>query len=131
MSSNDNHDMFEDMYLMGLIYKGYELDPAIITPKQVVHAATRAGALSQGREDCGLVKEGMKADLCVLDVTGPQWCPMTAPIYNVVFSGSGSDVVLTMADGKVVYRDGVWTGIDVERAKAEVAARAKRIIAEL
>ena len=131
MASNNNHDMFEDMYLMGLIYKGYELDPAIITPKQVVHAATRAGALSQGREDCGLVKEGMKADLCVLDVTGPQWCPMTAPIYNVVFSGSGSDVVLTMADGKVVYRDGVWTGIDVERAKAEVAARAKRIIAEL
>lgn len=131
MASNNNHDMFQDMYLMGLIYKGHELDPAIITPKQVVNAATRAGALAQGREDCGLVKEGMKADLCVLDVTGPQWCPMTDPIYNVVFAGSGSDVVLTMADGAVVYRDGSWPTIDIERAKAEVSARSQRIIAEL
>lgn len=131
MASNNNHNMFQDMYLMGLIYKGYELDPAIITPKQVVGAATRAGMLSQGREDSGLVKVGFAADLCVLDVTGPQWCPMTDPIYNVVFAASGSDVVLTMCDGEVVYRDGDFATIDLERAKSEVSARAKRIIAEL
>ena len=131
MASNNNHNMFADMYLMGLIYKGYERDPAIITPKQVLHAATRAGMLSQGREDCGLVKEGFKADLAVLDVAGPQWCPMTDPVCNVVFAGSGSDVVLTMCDGKVIYRDGEYAGIDIERAKAEVTARAQRIISEL
>lgn len=131
MASNNSHDMFADMYLMGLIYKGSTLDPAVVTPQQVLRAATRTGALSQGREDCGLVKEGMKADLCVLDVTGPQWCPMTDPLYNVVFSGSGSDVVLTMCDGVVVYRDGLWPTVDLERAKAEVAARSKRIISEL
>lgn len=131
MASNNNHNMFADMYLMGLIYKGYELDPAIITPKQVLYAATRAGMLSQGRKDCGLVKEGFKADLVVLDVTGPQWCPMTDPVCNVVFAGSGSDVVLTMCDGAVVYRDGEYAGIDLERAKAEVALRTKRIISEL
>ena len=131
MASNNNHDMFADMYLMGLIYKGSTLDPAVVTPQQVLEAATRNGALAQGREDCGLVKEGMKADLCVLDVTGPQWCPMTDVPYNVVFSGSGSDVVLTLCDGKVVYRDGSWPTIDVELAKAEVAERSQRIIAEL
>ncbi|WP_172135748.1 amidohydrolase [Adlercreutzia sp. ZJ473] len=131
MASNNNHDMFADMYLMGLIYKGHALDPAIITPKQVITAATRAGMLSQGRADSGLVKEGFKADLCVLDVTGPQWCPMTDALCNVVFAGSGSDVVLTMCDGEVIYRDGAFSTIDVEKAKAEVSARAKRIIAEL
>ncbi|WP_165056119.1 MULTISPECIES: amidohydrolase [unclassified Adlercreutzia] len=131
MASNNNHDMFADMYLMGLIYKGHALDPAIITPKQVITAATRAGMLSQGREDSGLLKEGFKADLCVLDVTGPQWCPMTDVLCNVVFAGSGSDVVLTMCDGEVIYRDGAFATIDVEKAKAEVSARAKRIIAEL
>ncbi len=131
MASNNSHDMFADMYLMGLIYKGSTLDPAVVTPQQVLRAATRTGALSQGREDCGLLKEGMKADLCVLDVTGPQWCPMTDPVYNVVFSGAGSDVVLTLCDGQVVYRDGTWPTVDLERAKAEVATRAKRIIAEL
>ena len=131
MASNNNHNLFQDMYLMGLIYKGAALDPAVVEPRQVLAAATRTGALSQGREDCGLVREGMRADLCVLDVTGPQWCPMTAPCYNVLFAGDGSDVVLTMCDGQVVYRDGAWPTIDVERAKAEVAARARRIISEL
>ncbi len=130
MASNNNHDMFKDMYLMATIYKGYQLAPTAVSPRDVLAAATRVGALSQGREDCGLVKEGFKADLTVLDVTGPHWCPMTDPLMNVVFAGSGSDVALTMCDGTVVYRDGAWPTIDVERAIAEVNARAERIISE-
>ena len=87
--------------------------------------------LAQGREDCGKVAEGFKADLCVLDITGPQWHPLTNALYNVVFSGDGSDVVLTMCDGEVIYRNGAYANIDVERAKAEATARAQRIISEL
>lgn len=136
MASNNNHNLFSDLYVMGLIYKGSNLDPTAVEPGQALRAATRTGALSQGRDDCGLVKEGFKADLCVMDVTGPQWCPMTSPLHNVVFAGDGSDVVLTMCDGKVVY-DGAaapearWPGMDIERVKHEVSDRAKRIISEL
>ena len=36
-----------------------------------------------------------------------------------------------MSDGTVVYRDGTFPTVDVERAKAEVATRTKRIIAEV
>ena len=131
MASNNNHDMFQDMYLMALLSKGYLLDPAIITPKQVVFAATRAGALAQERADCGLVKEGFKADLIVLDVTGPSWCPVNDMLTNVVYASHGSDVVLTMCDGRVMYRDGEWPGVDIERIKAEVAERTVRIQKEL
>ena len=77
------------------------------------------------------MKEGFKADLCVLDVTGPQWWPLTDPLMNVVFSGSGSDVVLTMCDGRVIYRDGVWPGVDLELVKHEVVRRTNRILSEL
>ena len=107
------------------------LDPAVVDPKQIISAATRIGALSQGRTDCGLLKEGYRADLCVLDTTGPEWCPMTAPDYNVVFAGDGSDVVMTLSDGEVVYEDGNWPGIDIDLVKKEVTSRAKRIISEL
>ena len=131
MASNNNHDMFQDLYLMALLSKGYLNDPTAVTPQQALGAATRGGALSQGREDCGQVKVGMKADLAVLDVTGPSWHPMTDPLMNVVYAGHGSDVVLTMCDGKVVYRDGVWPGVDIERAKAECTQRTQRIISEL
>lgn len=131
MASNNNHDMMQDLYLLALIYKGFAHDPAIVTPRQALLAATRAGARSQGREDCGLVKEGMKADLAVLDVTGPSWTPMTDPLVNVVYAGHGSDVCLTMSDGVVVYRDGEFPTIDVERAKVETEVRTKRIIAQV
>lgn len=131
MASNNNHDMFQDLYLMALLSKGQLCDPTAVTPAQALEAATRGGALAQGREDCGQVKAGMKADLVVVDTTGPSWHPMTDPLMNVVYAGHGSDVVLTMCDGEVVYRDGAWPGIDIERVKAECAARTQRIISEL
>ncbi len=131
MASNNNHDMFQDMYLMALLPKGYELDPTFVTPKQALRSATRAGALAQGREDCGLLKQGYAADLCVLDITGPSWCPVNDMLTNVVYAGHGSDVVLTLCDGKVVYRDGIWPTIDIAQVKAEVTERTVRIQSEL
>ncbi len=127
MASNNNHDMFQDMYLMAMLPKGNELDPTLITPKQAVFAATRAGALAQGREDCGLLKLGFKADIAVLDVTGVSWCPVNDMLTNVVYAGHGSDVVMTMCDGHVVYREGTWPNINIERVKAEVVERTQRI----
>ena len=131
MASNNNHDMFQDMYLMALLPKGNKLDPTLLTPKDIINAATRAGAIAQGREDCGLMKEGYKADICVLDITGPSWCPVNDMLTNVVYAGHGSDVVLTMCDGAIVYRDGAWPTIDVDEAKREVSERTARIQQEL
>lgn len=135
MASNNNHDLFGDMYVMGLIYKGYNLKPDVVEPKQILRAATINGAASQGRADCGAITIGNRADLTVLDVSGPQWCPMTSPIYNVIYAGSGSDVVLTLCDGTVVFKrsgtDMEWPQIDLELVKDEVSKRAQRIISEL
>ena len=131
VASNNNHDMLQDLYLLALIYKGAACDPTAVTPAEALRAATREGALAQGRDDCGLVKEGFRADLTVLDVSGPSWFPATNPACNLVFAGHGSDVVLTMSDGQVIYRDGMYPTVDVERAKAEVSARTQRIIGEL
>ena len=54
MASNNNHNLFHDMYLQAMVYKGATLDPTAVTPQQALRAATRTkGALSQGRDDCG------------------------------------------------------------------------------
>ena len=52
-------------------------------------------------------------------------------LTNVVYSESGEDVVLTMVDGNVVYRDGEWSGIDVEKAIAQTQMYRDKIVAEL
>jgi len=45
------------------------------------------------------------------------------PLYDsysmLAYSASGSDVLMTMVDGKVLYRNGEFKTIDIEKIKAE------------
>jgi 5-methylthioadenosine/S-adenosylhomocysteine deaminase len=134
MASNNNHDMFRDLYLLATVYKGATLDPTTVTPAQALRAATRGGAIAQGRDDCGQLACGYRADLAVLDTSAahaPWMHPAYSTLNNLVYSAEGTDVVLTMVDGRVLYRDGEWPTIDVERAAAQTAAATQAIIAEL
>ena len=66
-------------------------------------------------------------------------CPCNDLESNLVYSAQGSDVALTMVNGKVLYRDGEYTTLDprlvLERAKKQAealldrAARAARAAA--
>ncbi|MEG2368348.1 MAG: amidohydrolase [Raoultibacter sp.] len=130
-ASNNSLNMMRDMSLMALVYKGATCNPEAITPQQALHAATRAGALSQGRQDCGAIRVGSKADLVVLDASGPNWFPATDVLSNLVFAGQGSEVCLTMVDGTVLYREGLWPTLDIEQARTKVSLATERIKAEL
>ena len=127
-ASDNAHNLFRDAYLFATLYKGATGDPTAVTPRQALYAATRAGALAQGRYDCGSVAVGNRADLAVLDVDVPWMHPATDVAANVVYAASGAEVVLTMVDGRVLYRDGEWPTVDVERAQREVDAATERIV---
>lgn len=131
VASNNSLNFIEEMKTLALIGKVKAEDPTVITPKEVIMAATRNGALAQGRMDCGVLKEGFKADLIVLDTTLPHMHPVHNMINNVVYSASGSDVVLTMVDGKVLYKDGEYVTIDVEKAIAETEKATETILGQL
>ena len=111
-----------------MVYKGFYHDSTLLTPAQVLHTATRAGALSQGRTDCGKLAVGYKADLCVIDTDTPQFTPMTDAACNVVYAAQGADVRLTMVDGEVLYRGGEFKTIDIEKVKAETQKRTDAIL---
>lgn len=130
-ASNNNLNILQDIYLFGVVYKGYFHDPTLLTPAETLHAATRAGALAQGRNDCGQLAVGCKADLCVIDTDTPQFTPMTDAASNVVYAAQGADIRLTMVDGNVLYRDGEFTTIDIEKVKAEVQRRTDTILHNL
>ena len=124
VASNNSLNFFEEMKLFALTGKVTSMDPSSMTPKQVLRSATRAGALSQGREDCGLVKEGFKADLIVVDASGPNMRPCDDMANALIYSADGKDVCLTMVDGRTLYRDGEYTTIDIEKTCRE-AEKAK------
>ena len=130
-ASNNSLNFFEEMKLFALAGKFRAVDPAAMTPEQVLHSATRAGALAQGREDTGLIREGFKADLIVVDASVPNMCPTHDMLNSLIYSADGKDVLLTMADGKVLYRDGMYMTLDIERTRAETEAATRKILSLL
>ena len=42
-------------------------------------------------------------------------------LSNLAYAAHGSDVVMNMARGKVIYQDGEFYTIDLERVKRELA----------
>ena len=131
VASNNSLNFFEEMKVFALTSKMYYQDPTVVTPQQTLLAATRNGALAQGREDCGLVKEGFRADLIVVDIDQPNMYPVHNMLNNLVYAASGTDICLTMADGKVLYEDGTYPTIDIEKAVSEANAATQRILAAL
>lgn len=131
VASNNNHNMFKDIYLLALMERAQKANPLGLSSSDLIQIATRNGALSQGRTDCGNIAVGNKADLIVLDIDTPWMKPVDDLVGALIYSAQGSDVVLTMVDGEVLYKNGEYLTIDVERALSEVQASRKRILAQL
>lgn len=131
VASNNSLNFIEEMKYFATASKEHLKDPTAVTPQQALRAATVTGARSQGREDCGLLTEGGKADLIILDVGGPHMQPVHNLLNNIVYSASGSDVIFTMADGKVLYENGKFFTIDLERVIYEVKRATAKILQAL
>ncbi len=115
VASNNSLNYMEDMKFFALLPKGIHNRLTSVSPEEVLTVATRNGAISQGRFDTGILKVGYKADLIMLDIGGPSMHPAHDLISNVVLAASGSDVVMTMVDGKVLYRNGEFLTLDLEK----------------
>jgi len=131
VASNNNLNMLEEMKFFALIHKGISGDPIVITPKEVLYAATRAGAISQQRYDCGLLKEGFKADIVAVDTDNVYMHPAHNILNNLIYSACGTDVSMTMVDGKVLYDNGKYTLLDIEKLRSTAESSRLRILSEL
>lgn len=131
VASNNSLNMIEEMKVFAIANKGKQYDPTLITPAETLRAATFAGARGQGRDDCGKLAVGFKADLIVMDLSKPNMRPAHSLANNIVYSASGSDVLLTMVDGKVLYQNGEYLTIDIEKTIFEAEKATKRILGEL
>lgn len=131
VSSNNSLNFFEELKMFALIGKMKGNDAALMTPQQVLYSATRAGALAQGRKDCGIIKVGYRADMIVVDTTAPNMQPIHNIMNNLVYSADGKDVLMTIVDGRIVYQDGEYPTIDVEKAASETDAARKKILESL
>lgn len=89
--------------------------------------ATRDGAKALGRRT-GQITPGYMADLILVDFDRPHLTPCHNVRDNLVYSAKGSDVVMNMARGKIIYKDGTFLTLDLEKIKAEVETYAMPLL---
>lgn len=131
VASNNKLDFLEELKLFSLASKVQSMDPTAISPAQALYAASRAGAIAQGRLDTGLLKEGYRADLIVLDMTAANMWPVHEMENNIVYSAASKDLLMTMVDGKVLYEEGEFKTIDIEKTKERVGFHMREILKQL
>ena len=88
-------------------------------PYTALQMATVRGAMALGR-DTGRIAPGLTADLILVDFRKPNNFPCHDVVENLVYSARGADVVLNMSRGKVIYENGEFLTIDLEKVMAEV-----------
>lgn len=127
-ASNNALDMFREMFLVTGLAKVRERDAAAVPAEEVLYMATAGGARAMELSNCDSLEEGKLADLILIDLNQPNMQPENDFVKNIVYSGSKSNVALTMVNGRILYEKGeFFIGIDPK----EVYAKANEIIGRM
>ena len=119
VASNNRLDILREMQIAAILHKGVNLDPTVTVASSLPALATRNGALAQGREDCGCVRVGYRADLILIDRNSLHNMPSFDDYAMLAYSADRSDIRMTMVDGRILYRNGEYTSIDEEQLRFE------------
>ncbi|MDD7718709.1 MAG: amidohydrolase [Eubacteriaceae bacterium] len=128
VASNNSLNFFEEMKAAAALAKVRVKDPTVVTPKEVLMMATLNGAKAQGRTDCGTLAAGKKADMIMLRTDVPNMHPVHNMVNNLVYAGDSGDIVMTIVDGKILYNNGEYTTIDIEKTIFEAETATEKIL---
>ena len=120
VSSNNCTDFFGDLKLAAILHNGAGCDPLALLPIDALRMATANGGRALGRKT-GVIAEGYTADLILVDFSRLNLTPCHSVLSNLAYAAHGSDVRMNMARGRVIYKDGDFLTIDIQRVKREVA----------
>ena len=127
VASNDNLNFLEDMKLTALLQKGLHRNPAIFPASEVFKMASQNGALSQNRMQTGALKLGNQADIIAIDYHSINLLPCIDVISSLVYATLPSDVKMTMVNGKILYENGQFHTIDIEKVMHEVSRIGRKL----
>lgn len=120
-----NLDMFEVMRGAAMSVRASKGDPSALPSSAALMMATFCGAQTQGRaQECGMLKEGMDADLVLVDFTAPHLMPCHNVLTGLVYAAKGGDVAMTMVRGNILYQNGRFPTIDLNTVVEELTTYA-------
>ena len=120
-----NLDLFEVMRATSLSVRSKTGKADSLPAQAALMMATVCGARAQGRADsCGMLKEGLDADIVLVDFSAPHLIPCHNVISGLVHSAKGGDVAMTMVRGNILYQNGRFPTIDLQQVVEELTAYA-------
>ena len=129
-ASNNAASMFREMYLYSCLQKEAMKDAAAVTAEQALAAATEVGYSALGFRG-GVLREGFFADMALIDLDSPNMRPLSDIRKNIVYSADRSNVLMTVAGGKIVYDRGrFYIGEELGKIYAECEKRKNRLLKE-
>jgi cytosine/adenosine deaminase-related metal-dependent hydrolase len=130
-SMQDDEDLLSELRLAGAL--GREPDWNELPPPSVedmLAIATTFGAkAAQFEGEIGQLDEGMRADIAVFSLASTRHPYLDAdmPIMEAFLArGIGSDTLMTMIDGQILYANGQYTQLDITALEQEAAQAAQR-----
>lgn len=105
-ASNNCLDMFREMFLVTGLSKLREKDAASVDAMEVLRMATVNGAKAMRLNKADVLAKGKLADIIMIDLHQPNMQPIHNIPKNLVYSGSKSNISMTMINGKILYRNG-------------------------
>lgn len=118
-ASNNRLDLLRELQTALLLSKGTTGAPDRVRAEDAFLLATENGARAQGRADSGKIAVGYRADLALFDLNGMHNMPVVTPIGALAYSAAASDVCMTVVDGRILYENGEFKSLDVEKLKRE------------
>lgn len=127
-ASNNTSDVWETMTAFALVQKAFEQDPSFLSAAQVLEHATVQSARAIGRgDDLGRLEPGYRADLLLVDISGPRTQPVHDLATTLVYSAHSDDIETTIVDGRVLMRGRKLLTVDVPALVAEITPRLPRL----
>ena len=115
-AATDSTDMLEEMRLGMLVQRAVDVNE-FLDSSTMLEMATMGGARALRLENkIGSLDVGKCADIIAVDLSSSHQSPTTDPVSAVVNTCSGTDVLMTMVDGKMLYEKNRWH-VDVAVAK--------------
>jgi len=125
---NNRLDMFDEMRLAATL-QAERHGPGALTARDVLLMATRGGAQALGLDaQIGSIAPGKRADLILVRADAPHLAPGTDPWSTLVYAARGTDVAMTMVDGRILVEDGVPIALDAGAILAESRAAARTLM---
>ncbi len=118
---SSNLDLFEVIRATALSVRSAAGKAEALPAPATLMMATVCGARAQGRaEECGMLKEGMDADIVLVDFSAPHLMPCHNVLSALCFSAKGGDVAMTMVRGRILYQNGQFPTIDLKEVVEEL-----------